>query len=436
MKKIFFYCLLFIFLLKGNTIAQKSNINKLLTTLNGLEIFQKCIIFKKEVSEKITSLKSKQNIYPDKFNQLRVTYTELYEVYDAFLKTVKTDLSNTENLKSLINNPEAAAENYAAAYLKVKETYEGNFLPLYNTIQYTEAKGLPITVLIKFGIDAFKIIVNSIKNHRLDKDAALNLMLPLVNEKLFNKLKLNTWSQFNLPTPLGYKTQEAIVIPERTINTLQGKIDFFQKNNETLIDQLVSFDAGEGKKDINVISENSNETKSSSDEYFVTRENYSVGEKFRLEVNNTGFTYILVLNSNGVVLLYPNQNLKKIEKDGEKDFTLSYDETPKVGLVNIPEYNLKGVPRYFEITKSVNGVEVAAEEIAILLSKSELELVEIVEKLNSIVGNLSERVTSVFGIKKISLQEGNIIMHENSISFNADDTEKNILPIVFKILKK
>jgi hypothetical protein len=436
MKKLIF-CFCAFSLLSGlNVQAQVQTIDKILSTLNSAEVFKRCIAFKSEISGKVLQLKSVQNIEPEKFNELRLAYTEVYEKYDAFLKTVKADLSNSDNLKNLVSNPETAAKNYAETYQSVKDAYENNFLQQLNSVQNPDSKGLPFAVLIKFGIGAFKIIVNSIKNHRIDKDGAINLILPAINEKLFNKLKLNTWGQFNLPEPGGYKTPEAIIIPERTLNTLHGTITFFQKNNTGEQDEPFYFTSTEGRKDLGVITENNGGEILATDEYFSTPKSYQIGSKFRLEVNNTGFSYILALNSNGIALLYPNKNVTVTTKGSTKDITISGEETPSTGTVNIPGYGLNGIPNYFTITKSATGVEGKAEEMAILLSKSELELEETIEKLNAVTGNLSERITRVFGEKKIASAEGNISMQENKVSFNADDSRNNVLPLVFKILKQ
>ncbi len=419
-----------------NAKAQVQIIDKILSTLNGTEVFKRCIAFKNEISGKVLQLKSMQNIDPVKFNELRLAYTDVYEKYDVFLKTVKADLSNTDNLKSLLDNPETAAQNYAQTYQSVKDAYESNFLPQFNSIQYSDTKTFPLAVLIKLGIGAFKVIVNSIKNHRIDKEGAINLILPVINEKLFNKLKLNTWSQFNLREPSGYKTPEAIIIPQRTLNTLNGTIIFFQKKNTDEQDEPFYFTSTEGKKDLGIITENSKDEILATDEYFSTIKSYQIGSKFRLEVNNTGFTYILALNSNGIALLYPDKNLTVKTGSNVKDITVSGDETPATGMVKVPGSSSSGIPNYFTITKSATGIEGKSEEMAILLSKSELELEETMEKLNTVTGNLSERITRVFGEKKIAAAEGSVSIQENTVRFNADESINNVLPLVFKILKK
>jgi hypothetical protein len=435
MKKLFCFCCTIILLSIGAASAQIKTIDKILATLNGAEVFKNCIAFKSEITGKISKLKTIQNMDPAKFNELRIAYTDVYEKYDAFLKTIKADLSNMDNLKSLMSNPETAAQNYAGTYQSVKDSYESNFLMQFNSLQPSDAKGFPIAVLLKYGLDAFKVIVNSIKNHKIDREGAINLILPAINEKLFNKLKLNTWSQFDLIEPAGYKTQEAIIIPERTLNNLSGSIVFFQKLNNEEQDRAVSFSSSEGKKDLGVISENSEGSVVATDQYFSTSESYQIGSKFRLEIKNTGFTYILALNSNGITLLYPNKNLI-VTVTGSKDIGVTGDETPGTGTVNIPGNKSDGTPNYFTITKNAVASESKAEEMAILLSKSELVLEETIEKLNNVTGNLSERITKVFAEKKIDKANGNVIVQENTVSFNADDSEKNILPLIFKILKQ
>jgi hypothetical protein len=418
------------------TSAQSKSLDNIIATLNNAEVIKNCAEFKRDISGKILQLKSMQNIDASKFNDLRIAYSDVYEKYDAFLKSVKSDLSNIENLRTLIKDPELTAQNYAASYQSVRDSYENNFLQKFNNLQYSETKGIPFLVLLKFGINAFKVIANSIKNHKIDKEGAINLILPAINEKIFNKLKLNTWSEFKLAEPSGYTAEEAIVIPQRTLNSLQGTICFFQEDKSGSEDKPVYFISSEGRKDLRVITDNADEKLLVTDEYFSTAKRFETGSKIRLEVNNSGFTYILALNTDGIALLHPFENIVISKDAATKDITITGDETPATGIVRIPSPAANGTPRFFTIVKNATGIETGAEEMAILLSKSELELEELVQKLNNVNGNLSERITRVFGEQKILTGEAHLSNEDNYIRFEANNADKNVLPLVFKILKK
>ena len=304
----------------------------------------------------------------------------------------------------------------------------------YNSVVSDGSKGLPFAVLLKFGFDAFKLIANSLKTHRIDKAESINLILPLINEKLFNKLKLPTWSQLNIPEPDGYKNAEAVVIPNKTINSLNGSVVFFLKE-EGGQDQAISFSLAEGRKDIIVVSED-NEKLAAHEEYFTTAESYPVGSRFRMQVANSGFTYVMALNSDGIALLYPSKNITIKKTNNTKDIVVDGDETPAIGGVDVPGKAASGNMRYFSITKNATGSETTSEELAMLLSKSELELTEIIEKLNEVTGNLSERITKVFAGQKIDKSSANLSIQQSGISFNADESTSSVLPLVFKIMKQ
>jgi hypothetical protein len=431
-EKIKLLSLLFISALQG--FSQNSAIDKIMIGLNSSEVFKNCIVFKNDLNSKLAQVKSLQAVDPERFNNLRLAYTEVYEKYDAFIKTVKLDLSNTENLKNLIKSPDIAAQNYATSYQAVKDAYETNFLPQYNNVVSDGSKGLPFAVLLKFGFDAFKMIANSLKTHRIDKAESINLILPLINERLFNKLKLPTWSELNIPEPGGYKNAEAVVIPTKTINSLNGSISFFLKTDGGQ-DQAISFTLNEGKKDIQVVSDGE-EPIAANDEYFTTTESYPVGARLRMQVANSGFSYVLALNTDGIALIYPSKNITVRKTGDTKDIIVDGDETPGTGAVDIPGKGSNGNPRYFSITKNATGTETSAEELALLLSKAELELTEIIEKLNEVSGNLSERITKVFAEQKIDKDSAQLSLQESGISFNADESTNSVLPLVFKIRKQ
>lgn len=204
-------------LLSTSCCFSQGSLDKILSALSTAEVFKTCGDFKKDINAKMALVKSRKGLQPDEYNSLRLAYTDVYEKYDAFLKAVKADLSNTDNLKNLLASPNNAAQAYAISYSAVKESYENNFIPQYNSIVNEGTKALPIAVLVKFGIDAFRLIVGSIKSHKIDRQQSLNLVLPLLNEKLFNRLSLQLWSQWNINEPLGYIQKEEIVIPASTL---------------------------------------------------------------------------------------------------------------------------------------------------------------------------------------------------------------------------
>ena len=193
--------------------AQSKTIDNIVAALSSAEVFVSCASFKKEMTEKLALLKADDQMEPVQFNNLRLAYTEVYEKHDAFLKSVKASLVNVEDLNKLSKDPNRMALLFAASYQQVKESYENNFLVHFNSIHPQDQKGVPIAVLLKLGIDAFRFIANSIRNHRIAKEEAIDLVLPIVNERLFNKLKLEPWSELNIPEPANYTANEAVVIP-------------------------------------------------------------------------------------------------------------------------------------------------------------------------------------------------------------------------------
>lgn len=144
-----------------------------------------------------------------------------------------------------------------------------------------------------------------------------------------------------------------------------------------------------------------------------------------MKIQNDAFSYVLVLNSDGVKLLHPRVQTRSLGKDIE----VTQEATPTVGNVVIPANGT------FTITPSKTGTELPTDDMALLLSKSELVVEEIIEKLNAVSGSLSERVGQVFGAEQIRPADAGVRAEGNRFTFNAGTSPQNVLPLVFRIRK-
>lgn len=434
-------------------IAQTADLEAFLVQLKQTEVFRECELFKNSIEQDARSLVANPSLTSDQREKLRLAYTGVYSTYDSFLKAVKQDLMNTQRLQALVRNPAKATQNYTALYALVKTEYEQMYLPVTQSIS---SNGKSIRDDLKaFGSTIFSTIATGLaqqatgilgqwQSQRQQQQAMINALLPVVNETFYNDLRLKMWSELDVSSSFSHSvvsapvnrmgsvsgstpyttTGEAIVIPAPTVSGLAGSVAFVQISGTQ--EQPMNFQQRTGK-DIDIVTDSPSDHTTVKDQYFSTIETYAVGSRFRLKVFNNAFSYVLVLNSDGVRLLHPRVQTSP-GKSG-KDIEIVQDVKPQVGDVQIPSTGS------FAITPSKTGSESMSEDFALLLSKAELSIEEIIEKLNFAPGNLSERIAEVFGGNRIATTQAGVQVAGNRFTFDATNAPESVLPLVFQIRK-
>lgn len=431
--------------------TQITDLSTTLTQLRQADVFRECAEFKTNLEQQIQSTTRLQGITAEQYEQLRLAYTGVYGKYDAFLMSVKRDLLSTERRQAIAVQP---AVKYATLYAEVKAEYDNKFMPVMQSVSvvggkniWDELKAIGKATFVSVASQVLTNVAMSIQQKMEQKTS-----LPVINEKFYNPLRLKLWSELDIPPLAATSTnqstdvsntvnsasnsvgnttyqqpiqQEAIVIPAPTFSQLSGNVSFVQLTGQTEIP--INFEQRTGK-DIEVVTDVPNDSTTVKDQYFNTTDAYPLGTRFKIKVSNTAFTYVLVLNSDGIKFLYPRIQVNM--RSGGKDIDVIQETTPPIGDMLIPATGS------FAITPSKTGAQTESEDFAMLLSKSELSVEETVEKLNAVSGNLAERITQVFGIERILANQAGLKAQGNQFSFNADGTVQNLLPIVFKIRKQ
>ncbi|RCR66304.1 hypothetical protein DUE52_27590 [Larkinella punicea] len=438
---------------RAGSVAQTStsDYGTILAQLRQTDVFRECAEFKSSVERDTRNAAQSPNLTAEQREQLRLAYTGVYEKHDAFLKTVKQDLVNTQRMQAVAANPAAEAAQYATLYAAVKTEYDNRLVPVLQSIP---GSGKAILDDLKAMAKAtFSTVVSQVLTNvttRIQQKLTLNAVLPVVNEQFYNPLRLKLWSELDIPAPatsignpalsgptttgnpalaagsgtLVQPQSEAVVIPAPTVSQLSGTLMFVQTTNSTELPMNFELRTG---KDIDVVTDVPNDHSTVPDLYFTTSEAYPLGTRFKIKVTNSAFTYVLVLNSDGVKLLHPRVQINS--GNGGKDIDVVGDVTPATGDLQIPSTGS------FAITPSKTGVQTESEDFALLLSKSELSVEEIIEKLNAIPGNLAERITQIFGGERVSLSQAGVQSMGNQLTFNAGGATQHVLPLVFKIRK-
>jgi hypothetical protein len=427
--------------------AQPTDLSVTLAQLRQSDLFRECADFKTNIETQTRQAAMMPGLTPDGRNQLRVAYTGVYEKYDAFLKAVKQDLVNPQRTQAVTQNPNAEATQYAGLYAAVKAEYDNQYTPVLQRLSgggkgiLDDLKAMARTTFTQL---ASQVLTNV--TTRVQQKLTLNSMLPMVNEQFYNPMRMKLWSELDIPetvstastTPTGdnpalqpgnpttYQPmpevqQQEVVIPAPTVSSMAGSVEFVQLVSGQ--EQPMSFEQRTGK-DIEVVTDEPTDVVV-KDQSFSTAQSYPIGTKFRMKIQNDAFTYVLVLNSDGVKLLHPRVQTRSAGKDIE----VTQEATPSVGNVVIPANGT------FTITPSKTGNESPTDDMALLLSKSELVVEEIMEKLNAVSGSLSERMGQVFGADQIRPADAGVRAEGNRFTFNAGNSPQNVLPLVFRIRK-
>jgi hypothetical protein len=380
-------------------------------------LYTECQQFKTTVEVQAKALSNKINS-AEQARQLQQVYINLGRKYDLFLKTIKKDLIGTQNINGLSGKLHSNESTYQNLLADVKNDYESHFLPIYQA----HLGGKDITEdLLNMGVGLVKNLFQRIKAKKTEKKESLNVALSQINNQFYSQLRMKTWSELDVPRASFTESpnSQVIDIPTPTLGNMEGSIKFVQLlDGQELVMEFVQHTG----KDI-VVDEEKHTTYKTP--YFSSASTFAVGTKFRIEAFADVFIYAIVLNSTGVRLLHPRVQYAQIGKDIE----VTSDASPTVGKMVLPS---KGT---FTIVEDQNATGKTSEDFALVISKSELVMEETIEKLNASEGSLDERFSQVFGINQITLDEAQVHFADNQFRFSYQLPDKNILPLVFKILK-
>lgn len=426
-----FFAVFLLWILPGFLLAQ-SDIADIIANLKKVEVFKECEKFKTELEKQTKVLASKPHLTESQRNELRSAYNGVYEKYDIFIATVKKSLLDKNKLQSILKKPEETSRNYMALYQGIKEEHEMLYLPVYQRLNV--GSKLITEELVQIGIKIFNQLVEVIKERKVKKNENFNALLQDIDTNFFKNLRLKAWTEleividsqsttnFNPVTTIqnGQAAKQDVILPESILSDMAGSIEFIQTSDGKQIPILFKQSQGKGT---GVIKDKESPSRF-LDKYWISTQSYSIGTKFKIKVSNSAFTYFVVLNPEGAEQLYPKLTLNS------KNTGIEYDVTPTIGDLTLPSENAS-----FVITANQTGDNTVAEEFCILVSRSELVSIDILQKLNNATGTLSERITQVFGEQRVSLSETTIQSQDSKIIFNATGSQAKVLPLVFKVIK-
>lgn len=426
------YFTISLFCMLPNVLLAQSDIADIVANLKKVEVFKECERFKNELEYKTKELASKPHLTEVQRNELRSAYNGVYEKYDIFVATVKKSLLDKNKLQSIFKNPDEASRNYMTLYQGIKEEHELSYLPVYKRLN--AGSKLIMDELLQVGIKIFNQLIEVIKERKIKKNENFNTLLQDIDANFFKNLRLKSWAELDISidsqslsnpnqavaSQNEQVTKQGIILPESILSEMVGSIEFVQNSDGKQVPILFKQSQGKGTEVIN----DKDSPVQFLDKNWVSAQSYSIGTKFKIKVSNSAFTYFIVLNPEGAEQLYP-----KLAKNS-KSTGVEYDITPTIGDLTLPSEDAS-----FVITVDQPGSITKAEEFCILVSRSELVSVDILQRLNTAKGSLSERISQVFGEERVNFSESTIESLDSKIVFEATGSKAKVLPIVFKINK-
>lgn len=425
--------------------SQQLSTVELIKALMNVDAIFKYRNFKKDFQQTVVEItqndKLKNN--PETYYKLQKAYNETKKEYDGFLIVIKSDISDFNSVMDMTKKPGEYAQKYLNAYTRAANYYESNFIPVYTQIisQETASRGLFTPKLLKLSIDGFSILVEYIQKRGRNKEESYNFILSQVNNLFFNPLKLAEWNELVTYVPNGAVPENTAFsnvanetyVPYSTLDTMKGFIEFnyIDEYDRTKTD-IMEFSYKQLTRDLTIGKLNT-ETEYKGDN-FKSVKPFPENTSFKIKVKNTAFLYVFAVNSDNTCY-----NIYPYSDEWVQVFSLGRDLSignlggrDDENVTVIPGKNIKtGEPNYINI--SGNSKE---ERLCIVISKSELDIKDVYSKIDNVPGTVYERLNAVFVDNIISAQQANLKVESGRITFDATNSDKSILPLLFIINRK
>lgn len=479
---------LILFCVMNSIFAQKLTVEQVITGLTEIPTIVQYKKFKSDIEALVVETTSNPNLSAEDYNALRTAYNGTKIKYDAFVGEVKADLLDFRNLKKMGEKPMEYSEKYMVGFNEAITHYETNFVPVYNNIKSKERVIPP--QLIQAGIQGFIMLVDFLKKRHNDNKAHQSDILNSINTMFTTPLAMTPWeSLVKTPTPTptpvvptppnpvnpngGGNTQGGgatkggtlapvtpvvpatpttpvnpgapnenkvsglpIQVPYPTIKDLNGEIEFLYVSSLQPV-RLSNMGFEPKLRKLVVGSIQGGAAAAPAETGFTSTAAYPEYTSFQIKVKNTALMYAFAFNLDKTcydvypfpedwIEAYKMSNKNRALKVGP--LMLKNDDN----IVTIPSRNAdSGEENYINIEGKATQ-----ELFCLLLSKSELNTVELYKKIELAQGNLEERLKMVLGEEMLSTEEANVRMENGKIYYNADALSKKVLPLVFVIQRK
>jgi hypothetical protein len=401
------------------------NTTALLEKISSVKVMADYIQFKSKIENEVLNLTQNKQLSLEQMDSLKNAYNLTKVKFDIFLVSIEQDIIDIKKIRQSDASLENLSQKYQNSYNEAIAEYENSFAPVYAKISQTRSLWI---VLFKVGRVAFNLVVQYLFDKKIDSGFVVQEVLSQTVEHFKKKLFLKKWDDLvanNNPKPPVDKITIPIDLP--VISDLKGNITLISTNVQNQSQTtLIQFEQKQATRSLNV-------TNSGKQADFVTKDRFDQNNAFQIKIKTRSLVYVFAYNnSRDCFLIYPfsadmiqRYNLSKNRSLGVGPLMLKNENDE----ITIPSKNVNtGEENYITIEGQSEK-----EELCIIISKSEIEMNQLFEKIQSSTGNLLNRLQNVLGENIVLSQNSKLSLLDGVITFEADNSNATILPILLEI---
>ncbi len=427
----------------------KINATQLVEQLLNAKVFIDYNKVRKTIENQLTILNTQSNISAADYTTLQNAYTQTKASFDSFLGIVRQDMLDYQLFEKAATGDEPTLLRYLNTYNASVEIYNRQFQPTYNRVIKTRALK---DWLEPLALQAFSFLTNIFKGKNPRKDVLLNDLL-LISKTLFlQKMEMKTWeelvtiqpgengSNVSQPTakpsaempPIVSETPE-IPLEQPVMKSLAGELEFVTTGSQSM--RFAMLGGVTRNLEVGEATPNATPVASVNIPVLQTTETHSEGTAFQIQVQNSALLYAFALNTDGKCApIYPFSEawVRGFQMSKNRDLSvgpLMLQDAP--GSTIIPAKNANtGVENYIKITGTSTK-----EQLCLIVSKSEIDLQDVITRIEALPGSLAERVAALWQAEPhcATTSEAGLKVNGNTIQFHVTNEAKWLLPLVFEI---
>ena len=458
MKRFLLFNLLWIFcgVLWGQS-PIKLDATQVIEQLLNVKVFIDYANSKKAIENQLLALNKLPNVSAEDYATLQNAYGQTKAGFDNFLNLVRQDMVDYQLFEKAANGDQATILRYLNAYNAGVAVYNREFQPVYDRVVKT--RGLK-DWLEPLALQAFNVLGSLFKGKNPRQELLVNELLLASKKYFLNRLEMKTWealvriqpsenSASVAPPPAtanpGTTSPPAMLattdtlLEEPVMKTLSGSLEFIIAGNPPRPMDFAGSSRSLGKRNLLVGEADPNPNAAPSGSInipvFQTVGTHGEGTAFQIRVQNTALLYAFALNSDGKCApIYP------FNEAWVRGFQMSKSRNLSVGPLMLQDATgSTTIPAKNANTGAENYIKISGpsskEQLCLILSKSEIDLQDVIARLDQLHGSLAERVAALWQAEPhcAVVNEAGLVVNGGSIQFNVQNEAKWLLPLVFEI---
>lgn len=443
--------------------AAKLDATQVIEQLLNIKVFVDYANSKKAIENQLLALNKLPSVSSEDYIALQNAYGQTKARFDNFLNLVRQDMVDFQLFEKAANGDQPTILRYLNEYNAGVAVYNREFQPVYDRVVKT--RGLK-DWLEPLALQAFNVLGSLFKGKNPRQDLLVNDLLLLSKKYFLNRLEMKTWEVLvriqpsgngasvapppansntlppataypgTMPPPAMLATSDTL-LEQPVMKTLSGSLEFIIVGNPPRPMDFAGSSRSLGKRNLVVGEANPNASSSGSINIpvFQTAGTHGEGTAFQIRVQNSALLYAFALNSDGKCApIYP------FIEAWVRGFQMSKSRNLSVGPLMLQDATgATTIPAKNANTGAENYIKISGpsskEQLCLIVSKSEIDLQDVIARLDQLPGSLAERVAALWQAEPhcAAVNEAALVVNGNSIQFNVQNETKWLLPMVFEI---